>query len=356
MRKRVVKVHRWLSVIAVTFWFLQALTGVFAVFHWEIDDAMVAGPHRPTNLRAIERRLEELASRAGGVGVDSIWTTAGARDRYDVNLPGRVVRIDGEGNVLRVRPDDEPFADGGFVDTLISFHHDFLGDEKGRVVVGVSGLLLLTNLIMGIVAAWPRGGPGWGVLRPLGSGSRSAVLYSWHRAAGLWISIPAICLVAAGVMLAFEETTERLLGAAVATPADSRSATSSRRIGMAEAAGSALARFPGASVSGIDFPSPEGAVWRITLKQRDEPRRAYGKTRVFVSAVDGTVLAVFDALHASPGARAFNSLFAFHTGEMGGAAGRVVVLLTGLTLIGLMALGVSLWWRRRAPGVSPAKK
>ena len=326
LRTVVVTAHRWTSLVALLFWLLQALTGIFAVFHWEIDDAIVAGAHRATDFSSIERTLPQ--------GVSSMWTSAGAADRYDVNLPDRVVRIDGAGNALRVRPDGTKFAAGGFVETLVTVHHDLLAGDAGRVVVGISGLLLLANLIMGIVVAWPRAGQ-WGrALRPLRKGTRVALLYSWHRALGLWLAVPALCLITAGVLMAFIETTD-------VTPREE--STAPRTVGMANAVSIARGRFPDAVVSGVNFPTSENAVWRITLKQRQEPRRAYGKTRVWVSAIDGRILGAVDALHTPAGRRIFDSLFAFHTGEMGGIVGRIFVVLTGVWLIAMILLGSNLW-------------
>ena len=54
----------------------------------------------------------------------------------------------------------------------------------------------------------------------------------------------------------------------------------------------------------------------------------------------------FDALKSSAGRRVFDSLFAFHTGEIGGMAGRVFALVTGAGLMAMIVLGVSLWLAR----------
>jgi uncharacterized iron-regulated membrane protein len=341
LRAVVVTTHRWLGLTAAALWLLQAATGIFAVFHWEIDDAITGGVHRTTDLKAIEKRLRGLAPQ-------SIWSTAAAPDRYDVNVTGRVIRIDGVGNVLRIRRDDEKFAHGGIVDSLVLLHQSLLTDEDGgRWIVGTSGVLLLSNLMLGIIAAWPRAGQWKRALKPSTSGSRIATLYSWHRAAGLWAAIPALCLVTAGVLMAFDETTERLLHAPPVEPAAQPSGAP-QRIGMAQAAESALARYPGAAVSGIRFPSSENAMWRITLKQRGELQRAYGKTLVFVSAMDGHIIANFNALRAPRSRRFINVLFPFHTGEMGGTLGRLAVFSIGVWLIAMIALGIALWSARRS--------
>jgi len=338
-RPLVISAHRWVSLAAVAFWLVQALTGLFAVFHWEIDDLLVAGVHRPTDFHAIERSVRDLP-------VSSIWTSAGRPDRYDVNLPDRALRIDGAGNVLRTHPDGHRFANGGFVETLVVLHQSLLSGDKGRAIVGFSGFLLASNLILGIVAAWPRRGQWRRALRPVNKGSRVAVLYSWHRALGLWLAVPSLLLVTAGVLLAYEDSTERLLHAA-SPPVEPRPSAERPRIGMADAIGRAIARHPGSDVSGIRFPTPENAVWTLTIRQPGEPPAVYGKTRVMISAADGSIVADLDALKVPAGARVFNSLFAVHTGQIVGRIGRVVVLTMGVWLTAMIVLGVSLWMTRR---------
>lgn len=336
LRARVVATHRWIGLIAAALWLLQAATGVVAVFHWEIEDAFAAGAHHPTDLKAIEQRLRIL-------GPNSMWSTAGAPDRYDVFVAGRTLRIDGAGNVLRIRRDDED----GFVNTIVVLHQSLLAGPRGRWVIGTSGLFLASNLILGIIAAWPRRGQWNRAVKPLTAGSDVAKLYSWHRAAGLWLAIPALCVVTAGVLLAFDDLTGLLLHPGPDDPPPIPS-TAPARVGFAAAVGSALALYPGAVISGVDFPSPGNAMWKITLKQRGELQRAYGKTRVFVGALDGRVVANFNALTAPRARRFLDLLFPFHTGEMFGIVGRIVVMTIGIWLMTMIVLGLALWWARRS--------
>lgn len=356
LRTAAVAGHRWLSLAAAAFWILQAATGIFAVFHWEIDDASVAGEFRALDLAALERRAVELAATAPGRRIDSIWTSAGATDRFDIFVAAtppdrdRVVRVDGAGNVLRTRLAGEVFANGGLVESLVRLHQSLLAGETGRTIVGLSGFLLLTNLVLGALAAWPRAGKWRRALLPAAGGARPARLYAWHRALGLWAMLPAACLVTAGILLAFEDGMEGLIRPApVDPPALAMPGGESATVGMAEAARSALARFPGAALSGIGFPSSESAWWAVRLRQPGELRRAYGKTRVYVSAIDGAVGADFDALDAAAGRHFVDSLFAFHTGEMGGMPGRLAALAVGLWLFTMCLLGLRLWRARRRP-------
>ena len=337
LRPAVIRIHRWLGLAVAALWLFQAATGVLIVFHWEIDDALAPGPHRPTDFRAIEQRVTPLAP-------GSMWSTAGAADRFDVFIDGAVVRIDGAGNTLRRRRDGERFAHGGIVDTIVVLHQSLMAGDRGRWITGTSGVLLLSNVILGIVAAWPRRGQWLRAMKPLRSGARVAKRYSWHRAAGLWIAIPSLCVVTAGVLLAFDAQIEDLLHAAQESPP---AVTGPLNIGLAQACSIALARFPGSALSGVSFPKADNAMWSITLRQPGELQRAYGKTRVFISASDGHLIGEYDALKTGRTRRFLDHLFSFHTGEMAGVIGRLIVLTTGIGLVTVIVFGLALWLARR---------
>jgi uncharacterized iron-regulated membrane protein len=157
-RRRILSIHRWLSLGAAIFWLLQALTGILIVFHWELTDRSISAVHRPTDLAAIERRIDTLVPPGSGGKVSSVWTTAGTADRYNIYFEdgtgqGGSVRVAGDGSVLD-RPRENETRLMGF---LVGFHHDLLG-SWGSWIVSISGLLLCSNLILGLLAAWPRRG------------------------------------------------------------------------------------------------------------------------------------------------------------------------------------------------------
>ena len=84
LKANLIRWHRWAGLAAAAFWLVQALTGVLIVFHWEIRDAFIPGAHRQTDLAAIERTVADL-TEGSGARLGSIWTGAGAPDRYDVS-------------------------------------------------------------------------------------------------------------------------------------------------------------------------------------------------------------------------------------------------------------------------------
>jgi uncharacterized iron-regulated membrane protein len=360
VRKPLLRAHRWVSLAFLAFWLVQAVTGMLLVFHWEMDDATVSGARRPVDLAAIERRAAQLAPAGSGVAVSSIWSTAGAPDRFDVSLEGeapglsRSVRIDGQGNVLRSRSDDERIGNGGIFTTLVLIHQKLLLGDTGSWIVGLSGMLLLSNILLGLTLAWPRRGMWKQSLSPVARGGAAARRYGRHRAIGLWAAIPAALLVSCGIMLVFEGGVSRLLRA---TPVEAPEIAGPTRIGLAQAAATALGRYPGSTLSGVaSFPDEESAVYRIRVLQPGELRRAFGTTNIFVSAVDGRIVAEFDALTASPARRFVDSLFALHTGEAGGMLGRLAVLAIGAWLLTMITLGAALWLARRPKQTSERKQ
>lgn len=346
-RPRFIKLHRWLGLVAAVFWLIQAATGAMIVFHWEMDDALVAGRPAATDLPAIQSRLGALAPDGSGRRIVSVWTSAGAPDRYDVTIADprtgkQVARTAGDGTVLRMR--------GGarsLIDTLVALHQTLLLGDTGKWIVGISGSVLLSNLLLGLVAAWPRRGTWRRAVVPIRVGGPAARTYSWHRALGLLGVVPALLLVSVGVSLVFEDSTARLVGAA---PLAMPPRPGVPVIGFAAAVHAAERAVPGSRLTAVaTMPSTDDATYRIRVLAPDERRRAYGTSTVYIDAVTGSVRGAYPA-NAAPRANAFmNALYAFHTGEILGLTGRLLVMATGLWLATMVVLGVILWKRRRRP-------
>lgn len=347
LRRTLLKAHRWLSLGAAIFWLLQALTGILIVFHWEITDAGIAGAHRPTDLAAIERRIDALAPPGSKGKVASIWTAAGTPDRYNIYYEdsegtSRSTRIAGDGTVLHTpRPEEESLM--GF---LVGFHHDLLG-SWGSWIVAISGILLCSNLILGLVAAWPKRGTWRIALKPAMRGPAAARLYTWHRALGLWVVVPALVIAATGTMLKFEDGIGNLIGAEPVTlPVNP---PVGEPIGFTAAARAGLAAIPGSTLTQVAWPKPDDATWRVRVRAPSEIRRAYGGSFVLVDANTGKVRGVFPIADAAPANAFMSALFPIHTGEAGGIVGRLLSVATGLWLMTMIVAGTLLWFKRRKP-------
>lgn len=345
--RRVLTLHRWLSLGAAIFWLLQAITGILIVFHWEITDRSISAIHRPTDLAAIERRIEALVPPESGGKVTTIWTTAGLADRYTIYLEdkdgeSRKLRIAGDGTVI----DTPREGDSDIMGFLVGFHHDLLG-SWGSWIVSISGILLCSNLLLGLVAAWPRRGTWRRALKPATRGPAAARLYSWHRAVGLWAVAPALVIAATGTIMKFEDGFGTLIGATSVSLPDNP--VTGPPIGFVAASSAALTAIPGSSLTQVAWPRDGDATYRIRVRSPGEIRRAYGGSIVLVDANDGSVRGVYPIADAEP-ARAFMSaLFPVHTGEAGGTIGRLLSIAIGLWLITMIVAGILLWLKRRKP-------
>lgn len=347
-RKTAVRLHRWLGLGAAVIWLVQALTGMLLAFHFEAEDALLTTRHQATDLAAIEQRLERFADAGGDAKVDWVWTTAGLADRYIISLAGadgvaRKVYIDGGGEILRDRPADAY----SFLGLMREVHLTLVAGTTGHWILAVTGLLLVTNLVFGLIAAWPQRG-GWRqALTPRGRRGSAAGLHSWHRAIGLWAAAPALVIAGTGTLMLFEEQVRGLVGATeVSLPANP---SIGKPVGFAAAVRASVTAIPGSRFVGTTLPSSQDASYYAWVRAPGELYRGgYGSSLVIVDANDGRVRGAWPASDANAAQALVASFYPLHTGESLGLAGRILTLAIGAWLAVIICLGLLLWWRKRA--------
>jgi uncharacterized iron-regulated membrane protein len=344
------KFHQVLGLCAAIFWLIQAVTGVLLTFRQEIDNALVAGPHSAVTTTALGRRIESIQQAGGHVA--SLWVTDFAVDRFDVrytdsNGVARLMRVDGAGQDLRDGLESAPFENGGFFRTLTTVHTTLLMGDAGEWVIAASGLLLISNLGLGLKLAWPRGG-GWKqALTWPRTRNTTARVYGVHRAVGLWIALPLWVVFAAGIALCFDDGLESALGVGRSPPTGAVATVSGVGIAPARALDIALARYPGSTLSALYMPKAGQGWYRIRVRAPGELQRMYGTTTVFLSAATGAVLLEYPA-SAAPLARfLYDAIYPLHTGEVGGLLGRSLLAMLGVTLLIMGVFGIRLWLARR---------
>lgn len=346
------KVHRYVSLAFVGLWLLQAATGVLLVFHWEFDDAALNGPARPLNPAAFDAGLRAAVAERPGTKLTAIYASGGSPNRFDAMLEkpdgkSDVLRVDGGGAVLRQRPSDYDFAHIGPFQIATYLHQTLFAGDRGQYLIGISGAVLLSNIVIGLQMAWPRRGQWRRALIPTGGKGPVAPLYGWHRALGLWFAAPALLLVSAGVVLVFEAPFDGLAAPWAPAPERAASTGSGGEVSLAQALTTAGALYPQARLAAVETPSPQSPWYKVRFRQAGDARRVFGTTTVYVDAHGGRVLADYDARRAPWGRKALTALNPLHTGEIGGFAGRVIAVGVGLWLLTLASLGVVLWWTRR---------
>ena len=341
-----VRLHRWLSIGAAAFWMLQAITGILLGFHWEIQDAMLGMAHKPTDFLAMERQLDALAPVGTGARINSIYTTAGLPDRYEINMVSadstpRLIHIDGVGHPLRDRPASEPT----FLGLMLRLHVDLMSGATGQWIMAISGILLITNLIMGLILAWPRRGWWRQAITPARKGPLTARIFTWHRAIGLWAVIPALVVVTSGTLMLFHHGVATLLDAEkIRLPANP---PQDNDIGFAAAARAAERAISQGKLASMVMPDKGDASYYIRIRAAGDLCRAYGSSLVIIDANDGRIRSAYPMAQAHMGRKILGAFYPVHTGEAGGLIGRILVLGTGLWLLTMLVLGIWLWLRKR---------
>jgi len=357
MRSILRLIHKYLGLALGALWLLQAMTGVLIVFQGEIGDATLRGPDRPLAPTAFAAAVERLAAARAPATLNWIMASEGSPNRYDLlfgDAEDRThsVRVDGEGAVLRDIPRDFDYPAPGLFQIAHDLHETLLAGDRAKWLLGLSGFVLLINLALALTLAWPASGQPWRrVLLPGAAGPAAAKFYKWHRALGLLLFAPALVIVACGVLQ--EWPADRWLGVdSPAPPVDAAKPPGNAGLGAALA--TALQRYPGAALALVEMPGTDQPWYRVRLRQPGEIRRVFGQTTVYVDARDGAVLLDRDAFKLPLNEKISNAFYPVHTGEFIGLPGRIVSLLSGLSLIAMIVLGAGVWWTRRRAR-TPAK-
>lgn len=350
MRSFLRTAHKYLSLAFALLWLLQAATGTLLVFRGELDDAMQRGPDEPLSPAAFGAAVTRIAAERKPSLLTFVLASEGSRNRFDLLFEDpegrtRVVRVDGVGHLVADRPRDHDYPAPGLFQTALDLHESLFAGQRGMWFVGISGLLLLSNIIMGLIMAWPARGQTWRrVLLPGTAGSLPAKLFKWHRALGLALAAFAIAIVATGVLQ--EYPVDDWMGVQRPEP-PARTSALPPAVPFGDALTTAFAHHPGAPIALIEMPGMDHPWYNIRVRSDGESRRVFGWTSVFVDAQDGSVLLDRNAADLPVNAKVYNSFYSIHTGEFFGLGGRIAVLAVGFWLLTMSVLGLLLWWTRR---------
>jgi uncharacterized iron-regulated membrane protein len=360
MKSKLRKIHKYLSLAVASLWLLQAVTGLLLVFHWEMDDWALGGSRRALDPAKLSASLDELQASHAGQSITGVYPSGGYPGRFDVlmaNGAGDIdaVRIDGEGTVLRQRPWNYDFLHIGWLQIATYLHQTLFMHTTGNWIMGCSGLLLLTNIGLGLSLAWPRAGQWVRTLTPPRVGAAAAKLYGWHRAVGLWLAVPALLLVSAGVIRAFDDPLAGVFDdrRPAPTEADAMREPLASKVAARDALTTALGLYPGSAISALEFPDEHEPWYTIKMTQPHDLRRISGTTALYVSSRSGRVLRVYDTHSVAWKTRVWDAVYPFHTGEIGGLVGRILVSVVALWLSTMIGLGLTLWLVRRRGAGSP---
>ena len=347
---KLLRLHRYLSLAVAVIWILQAITGLVLGFHRHLEDNWLDVSGQPVNAEAVEAAIARVGARHGAV--EELFAGGAEPGRFDVLLRHEGERqtrvwIDGaDGRVLGTDLWEGPLDEMRPLHLAYLFHNEFFSGPLGKRFVSFSGLLLLTNLVLGLWLAWPTRGRWRQALFPPKSHSRSASAMLVHRSVGIWLAPVAIFVVFCGTLMVWRGEIEKGLGIAPPKP-EAIEVVKPDVIQPAAAIRAAQARYPDGELAILVMPTPERPWYLIRLTRPSELRATLGTTIVYVDAADGAVLEAWSPEEGHPVAAAVDSLYALHTGEWAGTAGRRMTFVVGLWLIAVTVYGVRLWLVRR---------
>lgn len=388
-RRLLLLIHRYTGLAIATFIVVAGLTGTLLAFYHDLDAAL--------NPRLY--RVDPPA--AGAVTLDPFEV----RERLAAALPDEMINWlplktePGEALVVWIEPSDPSQDDELFVNpyngeilgsrrwgdlgqgvrtNLLPFiyrlHYALALGDTGAILFGVVALLWAVDCFVGAWLTFPVGRSSprrpallldwarrWRVSWLIKGGSLFRSLFTFHRAAGLWIWAMLFVFAWSGVGFNLQPVFKPIMAAAFGytdpwdgladlTEPKARPALDWRAAhAIATEAMAAEAEQRGFEIRGEDFIQylPENGLYRFSVHSSLDLSRDKASTRIWIDGDTGSLIA-FDAdTGVSTGNTLASWLFALHMGAVGGVAYRVVVAVLGLVITGLALSGVYLWWRRR---------
>lgn len=355
MRRRLATSHRWLGITIGFFWALQGLGGALLVFHREMQrlegPAVSAGPMASLDHIAdqVGKALQRPLERIGVVDGRGDLLVAEYREQDGTRRAKLVDAARGETVGDRDLEPTSPIS-SNFWGWLHHFHKSLGGGRPLELAVGVSGLFLVTELVLGLWVAWPRRGAWRSAFATTRWRTSDQKLYGWHRALGLALGFPLLIAASTGVYLIFASDLRPLIAQAVPqslpySVASTAVLARSAEIGPQAAYHRAQTLFPSATFVSVTMPTTRSPAYTVRMHQPRELRSWSGLTSVTIDK-SGRVLAQYDAVNAPLSNRICDAIFAIHSGEISGTVGRLLVLLLGLVLPTLYVIGIRAWLRR----------
>lgn len=232
---------------------------------------------------------------------------------------------------------------GGLMKTVERLHRNLLLGSPARYYVAISTIALILLSLVGLYLWWPmRGSTVQRFLR-----RRDAL--AWHNVTAL-LTLPVMLIIAfTGVTLTFHKAVIPAVHALTFSDPLPEPPTLQLAAPAAVTLSDALARvreaLPGARITGFADRAPDKPyVVRVRYPGEWHP---VGWEQVLVHPGSGAILDRLNAYEHSPGAAFQHSWWAWHTGEMLGAGGRLFWSVSSAVLVLLAGTGVWLWARRR---------
>jgi len=385
-------VHRYVGLFIAVFLVVAGFTGSLLVFHEELDAAINPRLHRPLQYAANAQLLDSLLLRERllralpeGSRIDSVplRVTADRAVRFHVEHSDDEAPHDDEffvdpysGKVLGSRRyGDIRQGTKNLVPFLFRLHYSLALDAVGTTLFGVVALLWTFDCFVGAYLTLPPPARGAAVARAgawlrrwrrawlIRTQTFLALLFTWHRASGLWAWAMLLVFAWSAVALNLDgfyspvmhavlgpsEVSDKLPTFSPARPYPSLSWEDARARGRFLMARESQAQ----SIVVLEERRlryfPQHGAFQYQARTSADVSTRYARTAVWIDGGTGRSLGFESATGQNARTTADSWLFALHFADVAaaGVSYRVFVLALGLVVVLLSVSGVLIWLRKR---------
>ncbi len=340
------KVHSLLGVYLAAFLVVQIVSGIVISFRWELSDFIYASDSSAeTSAKALSAGslLAKYSEKNPDVKINRVFFPRDLSSPYLLHTAGKA----GQKYVALDAYSGDEIASGGWLafpfEGALALHFKPLSGIAGSIIVVVNGLLLLIMAISGLIYGWPRSNAWTSLLKIKWSSGFNLWARQLHKLMGFIVAPFTVLIAVTGLIL----ITEIVIGAFAVNGQGpgNYSATLAPALKASKidnAITVARAEFPSGLLRDMRFNDH-----KIVIQSISGLSDPWEVNRVVLNA---NSLSVTKRLSADQQHAWWATILPWHTGTGLGWLGRIVLVLSGVTLLVMAVLGVLLWWR------SPARK
>lgn len=356
LRSALVSIHRQTGVLLGLILFVQGLTGAAMVFRTELNRSLhhaaltvvPAGATLPVQtladqVRALHPSLHILRIEFPKAASEAFW--------FRLEAPGggaiHYVSIDPYRGVVT--------RDGPLIawpaHWLFELHEHLLLGPAGENLVGLEAVALLVLVIIGLTLWWPgRRHVRRSLQVKLNAGAYRGTR-DLHRVAGVIVALVLVMSAATAMLVIWRGPVQSML--AHWTPITKRPApvvaprSDVKLLPVDALIAAARALYANAPIKSVRFPGGgHGRVVAVYF-QASGTTRPRATDQVWFDGYTGQKLASYEAASVSSTTKVLDWALPVHTGQAFGITGRLVFLITALTLSALALTGLMQWFMRR---------
>jgi len=372
-RKWWLTLHLWMGLTLGLLLAVYGLTGSILVFHDEIDEwlnpklltvmAPDDKPNRYKPLNEIYQAGQDAVPKQAVLSYSDyprndtavfklsfLVPTANTMENWEVYANPYTAEITGK----RLLGTSDNLIPNTFIGFVFELHYALLLDHKiSRIVVGVSGSLLIISVLTGLIVWWPLTGRWRQALTIKRKAAFERFNFDLHKTSGVYTALIMVPVLFSGVYMVLPENVVPVLE--VFSPVTYRywftstPTPNATPISMADAVAIAEQYYPRGRPHWIYGATEATDTYTVCLNDVDRPGSWLQRVCVVMDRYNGKVLDIDDPadVTVTAGEVFTHWQWPLHSGQAFGMTGRLLVFATGLACPVLFVTGVIRWLQKR---------